>query len=67
MVISYQLSVVSKESSRVGTRRFNHRVVIFLCNLFQRFAFLIYNEVSDSRIQNRNQIFCEREKFGGKP
>ena len=50
MVISYQLSVVSKESSRVETRRFNHSGVIFLCNLFWGLAFLIYNEVSDSRI-----------------
>ena len=66
MVIGYQLSVVGKESTRVEIRCFNYSVGIFLCNLFVRFAFLTDDDVSNSKVSNRDHAFCEHGKLGGK-
>ena len=46
-------------------RCFNYSVVIFLCNLFVGFAFLTDDDVSNSKISNRDHVFCEHRKFEG--
>ena len=64
MVIGYQLSVKSppvwKPVALITAWSF------FLCNLFVRFAFLTDDDVSNSKISNRDYLFCEHGKFGGR-
>ena len=64
IVISYQLSVVSKETfRRIEARRFNCSVVTFLCNLFWGFAFLTYDEVKIQEYQTETTCFVNKKNL----